>query len=779
MRILVNYDKREQPYLTVLQYFLKQQGFSCIVSSSTLSSHELVGKALATGCEGIFLCNTDTLTNCVPDGSKLGLDEWRGSYLRLKLPCVVGNSLAHTQTVPYGTWLLQKDLGKLKEIISLTSHGSEMQKAKAFPAFSFAVLEEVDMFPAALEELGAADIISYDIETKTIGEDEAALKAGSTYITCCSWTAVYSDRSTKTFVLPLVDFTEAHWKTKAEFEQAIQFLRTVNAFQIPKVMHNGMYDCLHSIVYRAYPMNWTLDTMAMMHAEFSELPKTLDFVASLYLLDYCQWKAEAAAASKAHDIRKYWAYNAKDTWTTARLCLHYLDKLPAYARKNYQIQFPLVYPSLYCNMEGFKIDQKKRLEIREQEERKLEESLHILRTNLADKNFNPSSPKQVKFYIYDVLGAKDPRIGTKKTAEGKKVRNEKGTSEKNLLAVGAQHPLLSRITTAIISYREAKKAISTYMDFLQLNGRLYYSLNPFGTESGRMSCTSSSFWCGTQVQNIPKYAKSMLIADDGFELMEIDNSQSEARCTAYLAQDLALKEALETPGKDFYTSLGTLFFGIPYEKVTKEFRNKVLKKIVHGTNYMMGASTFIENVGVENLVSAANELGIKLTFADKHKKEGELTLKEFAAHLLESYHKPFFRIREWYQEIKNEIKATKMLKSPLGHTRYFFGNVEKNHRAFNSAVAHAPQNLSVSILNIGFWRVWLLVKKYKGNLRLKAQIHDSVLVQYKKEYAEEIQKELLRALDNPVTIHGRVLRIPIEAKVGDSWGTMTELPAKE
>lgn len=760
MRLLINYDKREQNHLPVLRYFLQKLNFEAVITSATLSIGELVSKAQTAQCQGILLVNADTLANCVP-GTKPSLDDWRGSLLNFSVPTVISNSLAHTQTVPYGTWLLEKDLNKFKQL--------GIKK----PLFEFEVLDSVDKFFDAFNQLSKAEALAYDIETKTINENEETLTAGDTIITCCSWTAIYADRSLKTFVLPLVNFLECHWHTDADFARALGFLRAVNKLDVPKVMHNGMYDCTHSIIYNAEPTNWTLDTMAMMHAEFSELPKSLDFVASVTLSDYCQWKSEAMEASKSKDINRYWAYNAKDTFTTARILLHYLDKMPAYARKNYQSQFKLVYPALYCNFEGIKIDQEKRKELREIESTRLDKHLANLRVTLADPSFNPSSPKQVKMYIYEILGATDPKIGTKKNAEGKKVKIVQGTNEKNLSAVGGQHPILLRVTSSIIEYREARKAISTYMDFLQKNGRLLYSLNPFGTETERMACQSSSLWCGTQVQNIPFYAKPMLIADEGFELFEIDNSQSEARCTAYLSQDLKLIAALEDKDRDFYTTLGTLFFSIPYEKVTKEFRNKILKKIVHGTNYMMGAGTFVENAGIQNLIDSTVHLGTKISLASIP-PTGFISMKQYAQKLLDSYHIPFFRVRLWYQEIKQEISTTRMLKSPLGHVRYFFGNVEKNHQAFNSAVAHAPQNLSVSVLNIGLWKVWGIVKREEGRLRIKAQVHDSILGQIKDGDAR-IRQEVIDAMDNPVIIHTRLLRIPTDIKVGKSWGTMKEL----
>ena len=762
MRILVNYQVEEKNYLPVLQYHLRQRGLEAIATSQPYNLGELLMKAQSSGCKAILLCNAATLQNCVP-GTKPTLDMYRGSRLNFSIPTLVCNSLAHTQTIPHGTWLLGKDLDKFKTIFD---------KAEEF---EFTALTEVKMFNEAFHILKQSCFIAYDIETVTVEEkekDSDEIISINTLITCVSWTAVSHSGELKTFVLPILNFMQEHWLTSQDYAEAILFLRRVNALPIPKSMHNGMYDSLHSIVYHAEPHHWCLDTMAMMHSEFSELPKSLDFVASICLNDYIQWKAEASEASKEKDILRYWAYNGRDTWNTARITIHYLKHLPAYARTNYKTQFKFVYPFLYTAFEGIKVNQAKRIELRNAAEKRLKENLDSLKVITANPNFNPASPKQVQEFLYDVMGAKDNHIGMKKK-DGKKIRNVRGTDAKNLAAIGEQHPLLLRITDSLTNYREAAKAISTYFDFIQRNGRLLYSINPFGTESGRASCQSSSFWCGTQVQNIPFYAKDMLVADEGYELFEIDNSQSEARCTAYLSQETNLIAALENPDKDFYKSLGTLFFNIPYEEVTKEFRNKILKKIVHGTNYMMGAATFIENAGAQNLIDSSSTLGIKIYVGDKPSTK-DITLKKFSTTLLDSYHKPFPRVREWYAKTREAIASRKMLVSPLGHTRYFFGDITKDHMMLRSAVAHAPQNLSVSILNIGLWKIWELVKKSKGELRLKAQIHDSILGQNLKS-KPELRDQVIECLQNPVTIYNRVLLIPTDCKIGSSWGDMTEL----
>jgi DNA polymerase I-like protein with 3'-5' exonuclease and polymerase domains len=754
MRVLVNYEPAEKNHLQTLAYYLRQKGMTAVGSSASMTIGELLHKAKLGSCAAILLCNRDTLKHCVP-GNKPTLDKWRGTRLDFSIPVIIINKLEHINTVPHGEWLLLRDLDKFKSI--------HIPSAK----FDFTVLTTIQQFNQAYNILSQSIIIVSDLETATQKiidpEDGTPVEAGKTWISCAGYTAIMNNLSMHTFVLPLVNFGQEHWLTRNEYVKAIQFMQEVNALPQPKCMHNGMYDATHALVYHAPYNNYILDTMAMQHAEFAELEKTLDFTASIELPDYKQWKDDSEDASAKKDIQKYWGYNAKDNWYTARVLLAKLRNMPAYARKNYALKFKLVYPALYCNFEGFLIDNNKRAVLRAERLTKLEGARDRLKVMFADPNFNPGSWQQVSKYIYDVFGAKKPNIGKSKSC----------TDEKNLSAVAEQHPLLALLTKDIIDYREAQKAIGTYFDFLQMNGRLLYALNPWGTETERMACNSSSFWCGTQIQNIPLYAKPILIADPGFELAEPDMNKAEARCTAYLSQELDLIKALENTEKDFYKQLGTLFFQMPYETVTDDFRNNVLKRVNHGANYMMQENTFIETVGVAILHEAAAILNIKLVPVPTKNKKDEMTIKGFAKMLLESYHKPFPRIRKWYKEVYNEVLTTGQLVSVFGHVRKFFGKIDKNHQILRSAVAHIPQNLSVTIINECMWRVYTeILLPSNGEFRLKAQIHDSMPFQYKKEKRDYYIPKVIECMKMDVKVHGRILRIPCDAKIGDVWGDL-------
>ena len=748
MKILLNYQKDERDYLSTVAHIFRGMGIQAVSTGQPMLLMDLQAAAKQAGCQAIVVSNSYTLRNMVP-GEEPTLDMWRGSRLNYDVPAIIINKLNHIHTVPYGRWLLERDLAKLRQI------------RVAPTPFSYKKLLTAQAMDEAFAKLKEAICIAYDVETVT----PPAEKDPFTFITCAAWTGVYESGELFTCVLPLIDYEGDHWKDDREYAAALKFMRKVNSTRIPKVMHNGMYDATHSIIYGCEPHHFSLDTMGLHHAEFSELPKDLSFVASVELYDYVQWKHDAKLAAKRKDQEQYWGYNAKDTWHTARILIQKLRKSASYTFTNYARTFPLVYPSLYGNFEGFKVDNEKRQALRDTAENQLTRARARLRTLFADPNFNPGSWQQVEFYVYEVFGAQKPKIGKSKS----------GTDEKNLKVVATQHPILERLVSEILDYRESSKAIGTYFDFEQMKGRLLWALDPFGTDTSRMACKASSLWVGTQVQNVPGYAKSMLVADEGFEIFEADNKQSEGRTTAYCSQEEALIAALEDAEKDFYKTLGTLFFDIPYEEVSDFFRNKVLKKIVHGTNYMMGAKTFIENIGTKILFETAAKLGIEIVEVVRANRPMQRTLKGFATDLLEAYHRPFPRVRQWYQELKSEIATTGMLVSPTGQVRRFFGNIEKDHSMLRGAVAHQPQNISVEILNKGFLRAYTeICLPSNGDFRLKAQIHDSILGQWRISRRDEFAEKLAACMYNPTKIHGRTLVIPIDIKHGYTWAEQEE-----
>lgn len=723
MKVLINCSAPEKQYLPIVAGMLKQRNHTAVATANVLTIESLKTTAEKVGASAVLLANEESLANLVniPTKKDTSLPTFRGSRLNYSTPVIVLNPLDHLRKVKYGRFILERDLEKLKYL------------DQPILQVGYTVCDTVETMTYAELVLAACTVLSIDVET-----DHNAR------ITCFGVTGLLANGKTESFIIPFHDFGKDHFVNERLFARAIELMQQICLSDVPKCMFNATYDAQYLIRYHAYPRNLVFDVMGMAHSQYSELPKTLDFVTSLHCYDYYYWKYEAAKSSKAKDIRGYWHYCVKDSWYTLRCLLAIWKNYPDYAIRNYQIQFKLTYPSLYCAFEGFLIDQEELKRSRDRAQAEVDKALADLQTMTCRKTFNPGSAKQVGIFIYDILGAK-------------KIK-EKSTDKKILARVSEQHPLLARVIDSVWEYRTNSKAISTYFDFKQWNGRLMFSFSPFTTDTARFSSKASNFWVGTQAQNQPLYAKSFLIADDGYIVFEKDNNKSEARCVAYCAPCPALKEVLADLEKDFYKQLGTIFFGIPYEEVSTDLRNKVLKRIVHGTNYMMGDATFIMHVGPKQLYDGAGLLGYKVT-----------TLKDFAKYLLGIYHKKFKEVSEHYKEIKRSVMRTSKLVSPLGYTRFFFGNIIEDHETLRAAVAHEPQNLSVGILNKGFWKAYKICINSNGEFRLKGQIHDSILGQTKIEKKDYYNQLLDEAMDNPVEINGDILRIPVDTNFGHSW----------
>lgn len=771
MRTLLVYDNTATPYLPIFQSLAARANLTVVATNSPIDSlGTLLALADESNVSAILIARESLLPHVISDDPKPTLSAWRGSVLKFRIPILILAPFQHLVSVPHGQFLLTSDLKKLHQL------------SYKPPLFAFETIDSYSGYQRLLNDASNCLVGSLDIETRSFPKSLEDYTPDSdmevecdfdTLITCISYTLLLPNLSFATYVIPFFDFRGPHFLTHEELMEAYSVMRKVNAMDFPKVMQNGMYDTIHLLRYHAPPVNWIFDTMGLAHGAYAELPKNLEFLSSLYLPDHRAWKHSADEAGKRKDDQLYWKYNAQDTYRTLRIFLAMIfGALPSYAWKNYSMLFPLVFPFLAAGLDGLKVDNQKRRELLRQKQEQQSKALKDLRVMFNDSDFNPNSPPQVKHFLYHVWGAKDPHIGKTKNKQGHKVKKVESTDEKNLLEISQQHPILNKICSTLLSHRDAAKACSTYYSFDQRGGRLLYSIDPFGTETGRSSCKSSSLWCGAQVQNIPSYAKKMLVADDGYVIVEIDNSQSEARCTAYLSKEPELKKALETEGKDFYKTLGFLFFQIPYDEVTKEFRNKVIKKIVHGTNYMMGWGTFVENATMDVIYLAASWLKIEIIPDEEKKKESttKMTVKTFATMLLNSYHVPFPRVRKWYQEVQKGISNTKKLVSPLGYTRIFFSDPAKNHNALMGAVAHGPQNLSVAILNRQLLKLWEReCLSGNGDVRFLAQIHDSVLLQVKITALDKIE-DLRASMETTIKVNGWDLRIPTDVKCGRVWG---------
>lgn len=572
-----------------------------------------------------------------------------------------------------------------------------------------------------LRKFKTARLLAIDIET-FVGDMERRIH-------CVGYCGLFDGGHTHSVVVPFKDML-AH-----------DFVRQLNDTSIPKIFQNGMYDNLYFLRWNIPPVNWIYDTQHLFHGWYSELPKRLDFITAFMVREIRFWKDDASAGSE-HDL---FEYNARDCWATLHAWCALVTETPQWAKDNYLLEFPLVFPCLHQEADGLALNKVKF----EENKATATAALEVQATKLAawfGPAFNPASPVQCK-NLLAVLGMK----------------GVESADAKSMIACAAVHPLNELIISAIIAYRKQAKLLSTYFKWEKFwNERLYYKTNPAGTDTGRLASTESSFWTGLQIQNIPQGSaiKSWVVCDSGWDgLAEGDYAQSEARCVGYLSGCSALIDLVESD-KDYHSWNASAFFGVRYEDVDKPLRN-LSKRVNHGSNYNMGAGVLLDTMGPK----AAAEARLLL------KLPAKWTLIQVCQHLLRTYENTYPEVKkDWYSAIIREIKLTHKLKSALGWTRYFFADPSTSKQALNAAVAHGPQNLSVSVINKVFYQIWrdTVYGDLRGRVRIKAQIHDSIFFAYRGGEVPEIVRSRMR---NPVQIkdvHGvvRTMLIPPDMSIG-------------
>ena len=685
----------------------------------TITEIELQCKAA--GVSGIVCSNQEFLEKLLraqPDFSPpnnrrgLTLDDYQGSLLTLPrsgLECVIINPLSNLISSRTATPAAKRFISKL----------TSPQKWFKQTAFTWELMNLDTVQQVYNKWLAKSAIISIDIET--IRDDPQRR------ISCIGFCAYFpATHTSETLVIPFTDMINIMW---------------VRRFcQLPqgKIFQNGLYDNLYLLRWNCPVVAWLHDTQHMFHSWFSEYPKRLDFITAYTVRNSRYWKDDG----KSGDLQAYYRYNAQDCWATLNSYLSMISEVPEYVLNNYVTEFPLVFPCLTCEVEGLAIDMQRLAAVKAAKENQVEQQNLDFQTMIAAPDFNVNSPKQVK-NLFKVLG----------------LSSLPNTAAASMLKAEASTPFNGRIINALTGIRKARKLLSTYFKPGKFwNDRLYYKLNPAGTDTGRLASSASSFWCGLQIQNIPRgdSVKQFIRSDTGWLLCEIDKAQSEARCVGYLSGETKLIALVEST-HDYHSWNAEQFFGVPYETIYDEATGKTLNKVIrdlakrtnHGANYNMGEWMMLETMGPKNVTIAKMKLKLRCSLVDT------------CGFMLKRYNDTYPGVKgQWYESIIKEIATTGRLTSALGWTRIFFKPPSRGDKlALNAAVAHPPQNLSVALINLEFYNVWrsqihgsyyrhetgrlwfterariaaereVREVSLKGRFRIKAQIHDSIFFQY-------------------------------------------------
>ncbi len=215
----------------------------------------------------------------------------------------------------------------------------------------------------------------------------------------------------------------------------------------------------------------------------------------------------------------------------------------------YDFERALQAPVLEMELRGLLIDRyeaNKLIRFYESQSNRVRHIINQLAFAVWDKPLNPLSPKQLKEFFYTAMGIPEITIYDKGQ---RRVSTNREALEK------IENYRYARPTAkAILAVRDVAKKISVLKSGCDPDGRMRFSYNIGGTNTGRFSCNKNVRGGGTNGQNITDELRRVYIADPGKKFAYIDLQQAESRVVAYVSGDEKYINACESSDLHVYVA---------------------------------------------------------------------------------------------------------------------------------------------------------------------------------------------------------------------------------
>lgn len=583
------------------------------------------------------------------------------------------------------------------------------------------------------------------------------------------WCIGFSHSPDAAFVVPIIKQGTFAWS----LEEEAQLWRLISQIfldpQILKVFQGGMYDL--AILGRYYGLRLAKgtygDTMYCHHASYPYLWKRLEVLASIYTWE-SYYKDEGRVNFGSRTDESEFKYNGKDCCVTREIypiTVKNAKELQTY--EGYKRTMSILPCHLGMTIRGIRIDVEKKAKLSVDFIKRADEAEAKVKKETGQE-INLASPSQKAKLLYGYLGlAIQLQRGTQKPTTDKNALNKlrrkyDGRTE-------------GEIVQWILDFQKFSKLASTYAEMkLDSDGRIRTSYSLVST--WRMNSSSSPFggWTkeereGGNLQNIPvrseegRMIRQLFIPDPGKVFLAFDRRQAEAMVVTWLCQDRETMRLFGL-GADVHWAKAKPIFGIPdsieynpkalwrdlvtkEEHTLKEYRD-IGKTIKHASNYGMGPYKLQEILALQGFI---------------------LEFKECKAFLeMAKLHDPY--LAAWQTDVRNEVRSTRTLISPIGRKREFMGRFDTN--LYNAAYAFCPQNTVGELTEMTLQRVWENVEGFE----LLLNIHDEGLGQCKEKDLPKVRTQIEKLAHIPILIKGKELDIPIDWKWSPkSWGEMEKL----
>jgi uracil-DNA glycosylase len=697
---------------------------------------------------------------------RTGIMNWRGSQLR---------TAASVQCIPT---IHPADVLREWKFRQIVVH--DLRRAARFrhtqwqePKYEFQIrptrqnVESVLSHLNARLESGERIRIAFDLETR----------AGHIACAGIAWT------TTAGLCIPFMCVEQAtgYWSESEEAAIIRSLARVLTHPNVEVVGQNILYDCQYTWRHWGFVPRVAQDTMISQHALFSDLPKSLAFLASMYSDYYVYWKDEGKEfysgsgdiAPSAQDV--LWRYNCLD-------CVYTLEVGEVLERTVEQMnmtdvhrfQQAMLWPVLKAMQLGIKVDLAQRAKL----VMEVQEAIEYRERFLADvlgHPLNPDSPKQMQALFFG-----DLKLPVQMTRAVKGKPGHATLNDDALQKLAQKEPLVRPLIAAIGDIRTLRKFLSNFLTRpLDADGRWRCSFNIGGSASGksapktyRLSSSESAFGTGANLQNIPSEKsksigkaaarggigdpyqfpniRSIFVPSPGYDIIELDLQRADLFVVCWEADDALLKRAMLT-GADIHLLNAYILAdktpppmeelveshpAYPTHRAPMKLAREFAKVFCHGTNYGGGAKTMAANTGNSIAdVERAQRIWFK--------------------------HHP--GILSWHTRVKAQIAGRRYVQNRFGYRWQIFDRIES---VVPEAIAWIPQSTVSIVIN----KIWLNVFTHLPWCNVLAQVHDSLLIECPRERTAETLP-LIEHQSRVVVPYQDPLVIPVTIKHSHkSWG---------
>ena len=356
--------------------------------------------------------------------------------------------------------------------------------------------------------------------------------------------------------------------------------------------------------------------------------------------------------------------------------------------------------------------------------------------DLAGKEFNIGSPKQLGEVLYGHLGLRAPK------KRGK--TNALSTASDVLEGLANDHPVPSKV----LEWRQHSKLKNTYVDVLPelvgTDGRLHTTFNPTGSATGRLSSLNPN------LQNIPartelgREIRKAFVAAEGTTLVAADYSQIELRVLAHMSGDPKLIDAFRSD-EDIHTLTASEVLGIDAALVTPDDRYRA-KAVNFGIIY--GLSAF----------GLAKQLGIP----QRHAKE-----------YIELYFERYGTIKDFIAKTIAKTKETGYSETMFGRRRPVTDLDSKNSMARGLAeriAVNSPiQGTAADLIKKAMVSTDSALRNSGFDARMLLQVHDELVLEVPHSEVGAVGRLLKDEMEGAAR-----LDVPLVAdiKAGPNWRDM-------